>query len=323
MTTATALANPNIAFVKYWGNRDETINIPSNGSISMNLDGLSTRTSVAFEPALSADVLRLNGRLVSGPALQRVSQFLDIVRKLARLDLFARVESSNDFPMGAGIASSASAFAALGLAASTAAGLSLSERDLSRLARRASGSACRSIPAGFVEWLAGEKDEDSFASSIAPPDYWELCDCIAVVSSEQKPTSSSEGHALANTSPLQPARLVKVRQDLELCRRAILARDFDGLAAVTELESNLMHAVMITSTPPLFYWQAASLAVMQVVTKWRKSGFPACYTLDAGPNVHVLCPADMVAQVSRELSRIPGVEQLLIARPGGPAHLVD
>jgi diphosphomevalonate decarboxylase len=323
MTTTTAQAAANIAFVKYWGNRDETINIPSNGSISMNLDGLSTRTKVTFKTALTADQLTLNGLPVSGPALQRVSLFLNRVRELAEMRLFARVESSNNFPMEAGIASSASAFAALALAASTAAGLSLSKRDLSRLARRGSGSACRSIPAGFVEWQAGEKDEDSFASSIAPPDYWELCDCIAVVSSERKPTSSSEGHALANTSPLQPARLVKVRQDLDLCRQAILERDFESLAALVELESNLMHAVMITSTPPLFYWQAASLAVMQVVTKWRKSGFPACYTLDAGPNVHVLCPADMVARVSRELSRIPGVEQLLIARPGGPAHLVD
>ena len=320
--SATAIANPNIAFVKYWGNRDERLNIPSNGSISMNLDGLNTRTTVTFDPVLYADELSLNGLPASEAALERVSQFLERVRGLSGLSLFARVESSNNFPMGAGIASSASAFAALSLAASTAAGLSLCERELSRLARTGSGSACRSVPAGFVEWQAGEGDDDSFAYSIAPPGHWELSDCIAVISTEHKPTGSLEGHGLANTSPLQPARLVKVKQDLAFCRSAILERDFEQLAQVVELESNLMHAVMLTSYPPLFYWQAATLAVMQAVPGWRKSGLPACYTVDAGPNVHILCPEAATPQVSSRLSQVPGVEQVLIAHPGGAARLV-
>jgi diphosphomevalonate decarboxylase len=320
---ASAIASPNIAFVKYWGNREAGINLPSNGSISMNLDGLTTRTRVAFTPGLPADALDLNGLPASEPARQRVAQFLDHVRALAGVNLFARVESSSNFPMGAGIASSASAFAALSLAASTAAGLSLGEKDLSRLARAGSGSACRSVPGGFVEWQAGGSDADSYAFSIAPPDYWDLVDCIAVISTAHKPTGSSQGHALADTSPLQPARLVKVQQDLPVCRTSILERDFDALAQVIELESNLMHAVMLTSTPALIYWQPATLTIMQSVQEWRSFGLPVCYSVDAGPNVHVLCPAAEVAGLCDRLYQFPSVEQVLVARPGGPARLVE
>ncbi len=322
MTTATAQAFANIAFVKYWGNQDGRLNLPSNGSISMNLGGLITRTSVIFDESLKADELSLNGRQAEGVALRRTSLFLDRVRELSGMKLFARVESSNNFPMGAGVASSASAFAALSMAASTAAGLSLSEKELSRLARRGSGSACRSVPGGFVEWQVGADDQSSFAFSIASPEHWGLADCIAMVSSVHKATGSNEGHALAESSPLQAARLARVQVDLAHCRQAIISRDFETLAEVVELESNLMHAVMITSRPPLIYWQPATLQIMMAVREWRKSGVPACYTVDAGPNVHVLCPGDVADQIARRLDEINGVEQVLISHPGGAACLV-
>ncbi len=323
MTTATAQAFANIAFIKYWGNCNPDSRVPANGSISMNLDGLYTRTQVTFDKALAADELVLEEKLVSGPPLQRVSGFLDHVRKMAKIRDYARVESANNFLMGAGIASSASAFAALALAASTAAGLRLSEKDLSRLARLGSGSACRSIPGGFVEWNVSECDEDSYAISIAPPDHWKLADCIAVVSQAQKPTGSTEGHALAETSPLQAARVAGAPRRLDLCRRAILERDFSALAGLVELDSNLMHAVMITSTPPLFYWQAATLEILRLVPEWRRAGLPACYTVDAGPNVHILCPAESVAQVRARLAEIPGVQDILVAFPGGSTRLIS
>lgn len=317
----TAIASPNIAFIKYWGNRDDALRLPANGSISMNLDGLFTRTRVAFDSTLPQDQLTLHGQPQAGPTLERVSRFLERVRELAGLSWFARVESENNFPTGAGIASSASAFAALALAASRAAGLELSEAALSRLARRGSGSACRSIPGGFVEWQAGEDDESSYAFSIAPPEGWNLVDCIAILSQEHKATGSTAGHALARTSPLQAARVQDAPRRLDLCRRAILERDFDAFAAIVELDSNLMHAVMQTSAPPLLYWQPATLAVMQTVVEWRQAGLPACYTLDAGPNVHVLCPAEAASQVEAGLRLIPGVQAVLIAKPGGPARL--
>lgn len=314
--SATAIAHPNIAFIKYWGNTDNTLRLPVNGSISMNLAGLQTTTTVEFQSELTKDLLILNKLEIAGTPLERVSSFLDHVRTLAGIRLCVRVTSENNFPIGAGIASSAAAFAALALAASKAAGLELSEKELSRLARRGSGSASRSIPTGFVEWLPGSSDEDSYSVSIAPPAHWDLMDCIAVIESGQKPTGSTEGHSLAPTSLLQPARVADAPRRLSICRRAIQERDFATFADMVELDSNIMHAVMMTSLPALFYWEPASIQIMKAVAGWRKEGLPACYTLDAGPNVHVLCPKDFVAQVSERLFAFNSVKSILTAPVG-------
>src|SRR5512141_1000989 len=225
MTTATAQAAPNIALIKYWGNRDNKLRIPLNNSISMNLDGLYTRTTVSFQPSLPFDELIINGHEVTGAGLARISSILDLLRGLANIHERAEVMSENNFPSGTGIASSASAFAALALAGSKAAGLNLSERELSRLARRGSGSASRSVPSGFVEWQAGTSDEDSFAFSIAEPDHWDLVDCVAIVSAAHKKIGSVEGHPIAGTSALQAARVADAPRRLDMCRNAILARD--------------------------------------------------------------------------------------------------
>jgi len=323
MTTATALANPNIAFIKYWGNRDQALRLASNGSISMNLDGLFSQTTVTFSASFGSDSLRISNRPVTGPGLERVSRFLDLVRQLAGMNLRAEVDSENNFPSGAGIASSAAAFAALALAASRAAGIVLTQRELSRLARRGSGSACRSTPSGFVEWRVGETDEDSYAFSIAPPEHWDLVDCVAVVSAGHKKTGSTEGHALASTSPLQAVRVADAPRRLDLCRRAILERDFDTFASIVELDSDMMHAVMMTSTPGLFYWQPASITVMEAVREWRGRGIPVCYTVDAGPNIHVICPREQVEGVERRVRELPGVQDVLVAGCGGPAHIIS
>jgi len=321
--TATAIAFSNIAFIKYWGNRDSHLRIPSNSSISMNLGELHSTTRVTFSPEIGKDRFTLNGLPAGDAALQRVKNLLDWVRQLAGMRMYAEVDSSNNFPTGTGLASSASGFAALTLAAFGAAGLELGESDLSRLARRASGSACRSIPGGFVEWQAGEDDRSSYAFSIASPEHWDLVDCIAIVNQAHKSIGSYEGHALADTSLLQADRVADATRRLDLCRRAILERDFDALAQVVEQDSNLMHAVIMTSTPPLQYWQPATLEVMRAVTDWRSEGLPACYTIDAGPNVHVLCLGSRSNQIADRLRQIPGVIEVLISSPGGPAHYVS
>lgn len=289
----------------------------------MNLDGLFTRTTVSFQPSLPYDELIINGHEIAGAGRERVSSILDIIRKMAGIRDSAEVMTENNFPSGAGIASSAAAFAALALAGSKAAGLHLSERDLSRLARRGSGSAARSIPGGFVEWQAGETDEDSFAYSIAAPEQWKLVDCVALVSASHKKTGSTEGHSIAPTSPLQAARVDDAPRRLDLCRSAILNCDFDSLASIVELDSDMMHAVMMTSTPALHYWKPASLEVMNRVRAWRTEGIPACYTVDAGPNVHVLCPEAEAHLVDKRLRQIPGVDDVLVARAGGPAKIVN
>jgi len=320
---STAISHPNIAFIKYWGNRDQDLRIPVNGSFSMNLDGLSTRTQVTFREDLAEDSLTLNEKPLHGAGLQRVSQILDEVRDAAGISLRAEVISENTFPTGAGIASSAAAFAALALASSKAAGLNLDEPALSRLARHGSGSACRSIPGGFTEWQAGEGDQDSYAFSIAPPDHWELADCIAVISSGHKSTGSTQGHALAATSPLQAGRVADVPRRIDICRRAILERDFDAFASICELDSDMMHAVMMTSNPALFYWQPATLRVMQSVRDWRAKGLPVFYTIDAGPNVHVITLAEKKKQVKEQLAKIEGVDTVLTATVGGETRLVE
>lgn len=322
ISSATATAHPNIAFIKYWGNRDEALRLPSNGSLSMNLAGLETRTTVTFDPALPADEVVIDGARQGGPAAERVSHFLDLVRARGGQAARARVESHNNFPAGAGLASSASAFAALAVAASAAAGLALSEAELSALARRGSGSAARSVPGGFTEWQPGAGDADSFAVSVAPAGHWALADVVALLSRAHKATGSTAGHALAGTSPLQAARVADAPRRLAACRAALLARDFAAFAEMVELDSTVMHAVMMTSTPPLYYWEPLTLAVMKSVRTWRAEGLPVCFTIDAGPNVHCLCPAEHAGEVERRLKDL-GVAACLIALPGGPARLIE
>ena len=289
----------------------------------MNLAGLETRTSVNFSDLNQDDSLMLNGRANTGAALQRVSDFLELVRQMAGIHTRAEVTSESNFPIGAGVASSAAGFAALALATTKAAGIDLIESGLSRLARRGSGSACRSIPAGFVEWQMGTGDADSYAISIAPPAHWELVDCIAIVSSDPKSTGSAEGHALAGTSPLQAARVTDAPRRLETCRNAILRRDFAAFAEIVELDSNMLHAVMMTSHPALFYWLPASLTVIQAVREARSKGQPVCYTVDAGPNIHVITEAAKTEQTAGFLRSLPGVREVLTAQVGGPAGLLS
>ncbi|RMG76165.1 MAG: diphosphomevalonate decarboxylase [Chloroflexi bacterium] len=312
----TARANSNIAFIKYWGNLDDNLRIPANPSISMNLDGIHTTTSVRWDDRLASDKLVLNQTETTGQALERVSQHLDIIRQRAGIHTYAEVISSNNFPMGAGIASSASSFAALTVAAATAAGLTLSERELTTIARLGSGSASRSIPTGFVQWHQGTDHESSYAESITEPDHWDLRDVIAVVSHAHKEVGSRQGHTTANTSDLQAARVAGATKRLEVVKQAILNRDFATFADVVEYDSNLMHAVMMTSRPPLFYWQPATLTVMEKVRQWRQDGLEVCYTLDAGPNIHCICTAQAASTVAAELRQLDDVQDILIAKPG-------
>ena len=318
-----AEAHANIALIKYWGNRDHRLNLPANGSISFNLDALLTRTLVVFDPKLPEDRLVINGQERRREEHRRMQRILAWVREKAGVYHYAHVISATNIPMAVGLASSAAAFAALALAATKALGLHLDERDLSRLARRGSGSAARSVPEGFVEWRVGTRDEDCYAFTLFPADYWELWDCIALVSTRPKPISSMEGHRLAETSPIQWARVADTPRRLEVCRNALRNRDFNALADIVEQDAHLLHAVMQTSTPPLFYWEPVTVEIMHTVRQWRKEkGWNVCYTLDAGPNVHVICTGDMVARVQEALEAIPGVQQVLVSRVGKGARVL-
>jgi diphosphomevalonate decarboxylase len=319
---ATAIAHPNIAFIKYWGNRDDELRLPANPSLSMNLGDLHTMTTVAFDEGLERDEVIINGQPAEEAARGRVSTHLDLVRRQAGLRTAARVVSRSNFPAGVGIASSASAFAALTVAACAAAGLDLTEAELSALARRGSGSACRSLPGGYTEWMMGRGNATSFAHSIASASHWDLRDLVAVVSREHKAVGSSRGHGLAVSSPLHAARLLAVPAMLAACKRALLAHDLEAMGILIEEDTVMMHAVMMTSRPALYYWAPATMGVIRAVQTWRAAGLPVYFTIDAGPNVHLICQAGDAAQVEARARALPGVLDVLISGPGGPARLV-
>jgi diphosphomevalonate decarboxylase len=319
---ATALAHPNIALIKYWGNQDDDLRLPANPSLSMNLGDLQTVTTVTFDNRLRADELIINQTVFSGPALQRVTDNLDLVRRLAGINTPARIESESNVPVGSGIASSSAAFAALSVAAAAAAGLELEEAALSRLARRGSGSASRSVPGGYCEWITGS-DESSIAASVAPPDHWELRDVVVVASQKHKEVGSSGGHPLARTSSLQAARVAGVEARFRACREALLARDLDKMGPIIEEDAVIMHAVMMSSQPPLYYWTPTTMALILATQQWRAEGIPVYFTIDAGPNVHLICEAPNAQTVESMARKIPGVQTVLSSKPGGPARLVE
>jgi len=319
----TAEAKSNIAFIKYWGNRDDALRIPLNNSLSMNLSAATTTTTVESDTNLNDDAIIIGGEETRGAARDRVVAHLNRVRAIAKIDTHARVASQNDFPMGAGIASSASAFAALSLAATRAAGLKLSERELSILARQGSGSASRSIPAGFVEWHAGTDNPSSFAESIAPPEHWALCDVIAIVSTAEKKVGSTGGHAAAQTSPFLAARQNNLPMRFDKVRRAILTRDLRSLGPAIEEDAIELHMMAMTSRPPIFYWTPGMVRVIQAAHRWRDEGLAVYFTLDAGPNVHLICQAQDAEQVALLARQLPDVQQVIVNAPGHGARVID
>jgi len=322
MGKATAVANPNIAFIKYWGKADQALTLPANPSLSMTLAALTTVTTVEFRPGLDRDTVVIGDRPSAGQEWARVVAHLDRVRAMAGSEERAWVASRNDFPAGTGLASSASAFAALSLAASRAAGLDLDEAALSRLARLGSGSACRSVPGGFSLW-EGDSDATSFARQVAPPEHWDLSDVVAIVSYHHKVVGSYDGHTLASSSPLHRARLEAVPDLLSVAQMGIQQRDLAALGLATEADALAMHGVMMTSRPSLLYWLPATIAVLNAVRAWRDEGLEVYFTLDAGPNVHCLCQPGNAAEVEARLRNLAGVLDVLVSGPGGGARLVD
>lgn len=328
---ATAVAHPNIALVKYWGKRDLTFNLPAAGSLSLTLGGLETRTHVAFDPDSSRDRFELDGNLVAeGERLGRVSDFLDLVRKRAGVEYGARVVSANDFPTAAGLASSASGFAALAVAAAGAAGLTLTQRELSVIARRGSGSAARSIYGGFVEMLPGESSvaatasDEAYARPIASADHWDLRCLVAVTARGEKSVGSTEGmNRTEQTSPYFPAWVDCVPPDIEEAKLAIEEHDFERLAAVAERSCLRMHASAIGAEPGVLYWHGTTVDLIHRVRDARSGGTPAFFTIDAGPHVKVFCPASNADDVRDMLDDVDGVREVLEAWPGQAARLVD
>ena len=309
--TITARAGANIALIKYWGKRDVQLNLPAAGSLSITLAGLETQTTLTADASLERDELVLDGRPVDA---NRVGRFLDLVRDLAGEGPFCRVESRNSFPTGAGLASSASAFAALAKAANRLFDLDLSQSRLSELARRGSGSAARSIFGGFVEMHAGIEPDgsDCVASPLLAAADWPLEVVVAITDTEAKKISSTEGMTRTmQTSPYYPAWVESVSDDLQDARSAISGRDFEKLADIAEFSALKMHASALAARPGLLYWNGATVACMQRVRELRDEGIGVFFTIDAGPQVKAVCESDSARRVSAVLEAVPGVRQVI------------
>ncbi len=332
MHISTFEATPNIAVVKYWGKRDEKLVLPTNSSISMTLAAPTTVTSVMFSPHFEDYEFWLNGKKqnVNDKELRERLVVLDDIRGMAGMHYGAKIVSVNNFPTAAGFASSASGLAALVCAASKAAMLDLSAKELSMLARLGSGSACRSVYGGFVEWQKGKKKDgsDSFAEQIAPPTHWpEIRLVSAVVDAGKKSISSRAGmKQTVETAPTFKKRLKWVETAFEKMRNAIIKKDFQTFADITMKESDSMHGVMADTKPTIVYLNETSREVMEKVRQLnsRHSKFVAAYTFDAGPNPHIYTTAPHVAKVKGMLLDMKKVKEVFVTTAGnGPRELKE
>ncbi|ERH19932.1 diphosphomevalonate decarboxylase, partial [Actinomyces johnsonii F0510] len=304
--TATASANTNIALIKYWGKVDEVQAIPATSSLSLTLGGTRTTTTVSFDGGDgAADSVTINGSSSSGAELARVSRFLDLVRSRSGITAAATVTSRASVPLAAGLASSAAGFAALAAAASRAAGMDLDDRELSRLARRGSGSATRSIFGGLVRWNAGHDDASSYAEPVACE--MDLAMVVVVLSKSDKSISSTRGmRATMSTSPLFPAWVEASGKDLQVALEAVRAGDLERLGEVVEGNALGMHATMMAARPGIIYWLPQTVAALHGIRAMRQEGLPAWATIDAGPNVKVLTEGARAEEVAAALrDRLP------------------
>ena len=319
---ATAIAHSNIAFIKYWGRKDEILRLPVNGSLSMNLSNLTTTTTVEFNERLRKDVVTIkDGNNKKDPL--RVITHLNRVRDLAGLSLRVKVVTQNSFPSSTGLSSSASGFAALTLAAVQAIGLHLSEKELSILSRQGSGSACRSIPNGFTEWVDGNTSQTSYAVSLYPPEYWDIVDVVVIVSNEKKVIPTSEGQKSAQSSSFYSKRISLINKKIKQCKKYLNKKDFVRFGSLIEKEALEMHAIMLTSSPPLIYWLPTTVLLMKKVMEWRGEGLLCYFTINTGQDIHIICQQKDTKFVVQKLQTIKEIKKIIINNPAKGAYLTE
>ena len=323
---ATAIANANIALVKYWGKREPKLILPHNSSLSMTCDGLTTITTVEFSPEYQNDTIIINDEELKKDE-KDVLGHLDRIRALAGISHKAKVVSETNFPVAAGLASSASGLAAITLAATKAAGLDLDKRELSILSRQGSGSASRSICEGFVQWHKGQKEDgtDSHAETVADKNHWPEFRMIATILSEkQKPIGSRAGMAQSvDTCPYYPQWVQEATKDIETIKSGIQEKNFEKVGSTAELNCLKMHAVMMTTTPPIIYWIPQTLDVIHTVRALREEGTPAYFTIDGGPQVKVMCLEKDLGKVNSRLQGLESVKKTIVCKPGDGARLTE
>lgn len=313
---AAIRAHTNIALIKYWGKRDEQEFLPMNSSLSLTLDKLYTDTFVHFDELLKEDEFYLDEKKQDSKETEKISKFLDLFRSEANINTRALVKSINHVPTAAGLASSASAFAALAGAANLATGLNLDPQILSTFARRGSGSATRSIYGGFVEWNKGTSSDDSFAIPVDDA-KWDIGMVIVAVNREAKKVSSRIGmKQTVETSPFYPAWVETAETDLLAIKSAIHKKDFEKIGEITEHSAMKMHGSMLGANPPLSYFEPATMTAIRCVQELREQGIPCYVTMDAGPNVKILCRLTQAELIKEKLNPYFQEEQLIVTGPG-------
>ncbi len=294
----TARGSPNIAFIKYWGKRDEKLILPYNSSLSMTMSGdvLHTTTSVMFSEKLKEDVFYLDGQqqnLADAEIRERFG-IINQLRNFANADLKVMVVSKNTFPTASGLASSASGIATLVYTVNEALGTKLNQKELSIIARQGSGSACRSIFGGIVVWRKGHLTDgsDSYAEQVFDENYWpEIIDDIVVVSQKRKKVSSRSGmKQTVETNPLYRLRPESAENRIEKMIEAYRNKDIHTVAALAMADSNEMHALMLSTVPSIRYLSKESFDVMDRIEELNLSEGRniAGYTFDAGPNPQII-----------------------------------
>ena len=332
---ATAEATPNIAIIKYWGKRDEKLILPQQSSISVTLNMLKTRTTIAFSEQFKQDEIWINNKkLTTAEELEKALPQLDVIRNIAKTNMKAKIVSYSVAPVAAGLAGSASGLCAIAVAAIKALVLDVDYKKLSILCRIGSGSACRSVYGGFVEWLRGTNPDgsDSYAVQIVDENYWpEFRIVIGIAESGEKKVKSRAGmRQTVATSILYNSRLAYLPKVLEETRKAILEKNLVKLCEIAMRDSNNMHAVMLDTWPPIIYLNDISKEVIYSIHELNQSEIKAGYSFDAGPNPAIFTIDKYVGQIEKILKDC-GIEEIIVSKVGsGPKilesekeHLID
>jgi len=325
---ATAIAAPNIALVKYWGKRDEKLILPMKSSISVTMDDqLATKTTVEFSEKHKEDELWINDEKYSKPEdMEKAIPQLNFIREMTGINLKAKIVSKTVVPVAGGLAGSSAGLCTLAFSATNALGLKLDKKDISIVCRRGSGSACRSVYGGFVEWKSGEKSNgsDSYAVQIADEHHWpEFRNVIALVETKEKKVKSRAGmRQTVATSTLYPKRIQDLPKILDTVRNAILNKDLTTLLETVMRESNNMHATMLDTWPPIFYLNDTSKEIIYAIHDFNEDEIKAGYTFDAGPNPNIFTIEKYVNEIKKILQEI-GIQKIFVCKPGFGPRIVN
>ena len=319
MKSATAIAHPNFALIKYWGKSNVSGNIPAMSSLAITLDSMTSETTVSFPNDLKKDTWILNG--LEQPSLGQIQLPCEYLKKISPIDQSCLIESNNNFPTAAGLASSASGVASLVSALNNVLETKLSNQQMIEVAMLGSGSAARSLFSGFV--LLDVSENQVTCETILEVEEWPLNVIVCVTSTHRKTISSRKGMEISRkTSPIYSDWVSNHHEDIKLARKAITEKNFHQLGKIAEQNCLKMHQVMKTSQPSIDYWNLATHVCIDNVKVMQKKGIPVFFTIDAGPQVKIICEPDVSNEVVSVMERVPGVQSIIESRLGKGARII-